>query len=87
MLNSEERAIVEELTGKYLVSTEVVAHLIQYRRHLPSQPEKVRVLPHFLDLMKEIAVVRKAETRRLQDNRILDEERKREARTVGSEIG
>lgn len=84
MLSAEERAIVEELQQKYVISTEMISHLLQYRRQLASQPEKARVLPHFLELMKDVTEIRKWEAKRKLDNQA--EDRRREARSVGEQV-
>lgn len=87
MLSQEEREMVEELNRR-VVSTEVMAHLIQHRRSLSSQSEKVRVLPHFLELLNEVTVVKKYEDARLADNRLMDRQdrARREADPVGGSL-
>lgn len=83
MLNQEEREIVEELTTKYCCSLETIALLLQQRRRLSSFSEKSAVLPNFLQLMRDVETVRKVELHRKAVNRVLDQERKREAGSVG----
>jgi hypothetical protein len=83
VLDQAERAIVEELEGKYACSSETIALLLQQRRRLSSFSEKSRVLPHFLELMQDVAIIKKAEMHRRAVNKALDEERRRESRTVG----